>query len=479
MFTSQARCATLWIILARATQVLVVGGDLPLADRIRARLADRGYEVEILRSGPDCVRRFSAQGAELVIASLPLQTGGGAELLGALRDVDARLKVVVTGRDEQIRDAAAAFRLGAFEYVDASADLGELLAAVGGALGSRRGDMQLRWLKERDADGASWTSIAGTSAEMREVVDTVRRVCERTTRGAAPTILVRGETGSGKGLLARCIHYNGVRRNQAFVEINCAALPAALLESELFGYERGAFTDAKTSRPGLFETAHQGTLFLDEIGSLPIDLQAKLLTSIEEKRIRRLGGRDIIHLDIQIIAASHNDLKENIRTGAFRADLYHRLNVVSVTLPPLRRRGNDKLILARMFVESMCRQYGIAVPRLTEDAESYILEYAWPGNVREMKNQIERIVLLGNGESISRRNFDQGSSAPPPPSGRGLELSFQLPQLPEEGVGLDEVERELIRRALDRFSGNVSRAARYLKVSRQTLIYRIKKHRLE
>src|SRR6185295_5678777 len=203
-----------------------------------------------------------------------------------------------------------------FEYVDEpNGDMSDLLAAVGAALGSRRGDMQLRWLKERDAVGASWSAIAGTSPEMREVVDTVRRVCERTTRGAPPTILVRGETGCGKGLLAKCVHYNGVRRNHAFVEINCAAIPATLLEAELFGYERGAFTDAKSSRAGLFETAHQGTLFLDEIGSLSIDLQAKLLTAIEEKRVRRLGGRDNILLDVQIIAASHNELKESVRSG--------------------------------------------------------------------------------------------------------------------------------------------------------------------
>jgi DNA-binding NtrC family response regulator len=446
-----------------------------MLERVRGRLADRGYQVEVHLSGHECLRSFSSHGAELVIAILPLGDGASAELLRGLHDVDSRLKIVVTGRDDQIQDAADAFRLGAFEYVEeASGEMGDLLAAVGSALGSRRGDMQLRWLKERDAHGASWSAIVGTSPDMREVVDTIRRVCDRTTRGAPPTILIRGETGSGKGLLAKCIHYNGVRRNHAFVEINCAAIPGNLLESELFGYERGAFTDAKTSRAGLFETAHKGTLFLDEIASLPIDLQAKLLTSIEEKRVRRLGGRDNILLDVQIIAASHNELKESVRTGAFRADLYHRLNVVSVTLPPLRRRGQDKLILARMFIETMCRQYGIAVPRLAEDAESYILEYTWPGNVRELKNQIERILLLGNGESISRQQFDQGSIVPPPPA-RGSELAIPMP---EEGIGLEEVERELIRRALGRFSGNVSRAARYLKVSRQTLMYRIKKYRL-
>jgi DNA-binding NtrC family response regulator len=458
--------------LGRASQLLAVGGDLELLELVRARLSGRSYEVEIHRSTPECLRRFSSNGAELVLVSLPLAQGGGAELLRGLHKIDARLKIVVIGRDESIRDAADAFRLGAFEYVEeAAGDMVDLLTAIGSALGSRRGDMHLRWMRERDANGASWSALTGTSAEMRSVVETVRRVCERTSRGAAPTILIRGETGCGKGLLAKCIHYNGVRRNHAFVEINCAAIPGALLEAELFGHERGAFTDAKTSRAGLFETAHMGTLFLDEIGSLPFDLQAKLLVAIEEKRVRRLGGRENIHLDLQIIAATHRDLKSDVAGGTFRADLYHRLNVISVVLPPLRRRGQDKIDLARMFIESMCREYGISVPTLDEGAESYILEYGWPGNVRELKNQIERILLLGNGESISRNHFHPGST---PPS-IGAEPSIPMP---DEGMGLEEVEREFIRRALERFSGNVSQAARYLKISRQTLIYRIKKHHL-
>jgi two-component system, NtrC family, response regulator AtoC len=460
--------------VAASTKVLIGGGDPHVLASVQGRLGSRGYEVEVLRSMAECIDYFSTHGADLIIACLPLDDGGGADLLQSLHEIDAHINVVVTGRDKQIAAAADALRLGAFEYVeDATEDGGELLGAVGSALGSRRGDMQLRWLKERDKSGASWGSVAGNSPVMREVIDVVRRVCERTSHGSPPTILVLGETGTGKGLLAKCIHYNGARRNRAFVEINCAAIPATLLESELFGYERGAFTDAKTSRAGLFETADQGTLFLDEVGSMPIDLQAKLLTAIDEKRIRRIGGRQSIQLDVQIVAASHNDLREKINSGAFRADLYHRLNVVSITLPPLRRRGGDKLILAQMFIENMAREYGIAVPALDESARQYILDYAWPGNVRELKNRIERILLLGADGPISREHFN-GGSMPPPSTRNGFSFT-----LPEEGIALDEVERQLIQGALQRFKGNVSQAARYLKVSRQTLMYRIKKHSLE
>ncbi len=459
---------------ARSHQVLAAGSDASLLASVRERLSSRGHEIELL-GGADVVERFAAEGADLVILCLPLREGGAGDVVRALRTVDPRVTIVITGHDAQIAGAAEAFALDAFEYVeDPTKDMSDLLAAVGGALGSRRGDVQLRYLKQRDASGSNWSTLIGNSVEMRDVVDVLRRVSDRVVRGTAPTILIRGETGTGKGLLAKCAHYNGVRRNHAFVELNCAAIPGTLLESELFGFERGAFTDARTSRAGLFETAHLGTLFLDEIGSMPPDLQAKLLTAIEEKRIRRLGGRQSVLVDVQIIAASHMDLGEKVKSGAFRADLYHRLNVVSVTIPPLRKRGEDKILLAETFIASMCREYAIPLRRLSDDARAYIAEYNWPGNVRELRNQIERILLLGNEEVIERTHFERSSNLPPPPSDRpGFALI-----LPDEGIGLEEVERELIRRALDRFDGNVSRAARYLKVTRQTLIYRIKKHRL-
>jgi two-component system, NtrC family, response regulator AtoC len=459
----------------RSHQILAAGADPTILESVRTRLADRGHEIVLIAGAAECIRRFSAEGADLVILCLPLGSGSGADVVRSLREVDPRVTIVITGHDEQIPSAAEAFNLDAFEYIeDPTKEMSDLLAAVGGALGSRRGDAQLRYLKQRDASGSSWSTLVGNSTEMREVVDVLRRVAERTTRGSAPTILIRGETGTGKGLLAKCSHYNGVRRNHAFVEINCAAIPGTLLESELFGYERGAFTDARTSRAGLFETAHLGTLFLDEVGSMPVDLQAKLLTSIEEKKIRRLGGRQSVLVDVQIIAASHADLAEKVKNGSFRADLYHRLNVVSVTIPPLRKRGRDKLLLAETFIASMCREYGIPLRTLGDDAREHILEYNWPGNVRELRNQIERLLLLGNDEVIDRSHFERTSNLPPPPSDRpGFSLI-----LPDDGIGLEEVERELIRRALDRFDGNVSRAARYLKVTRQTLIYRIKKHRL-
>ena len=480
--------------VARENQVLALGGSTSLLEKLRGRLGERGYQFDVARDPGDCAQRFTQHGADLLLLMLPFPGGGSADLIRRLREIDPAATLIVTGVDNEIRSAKEAFELSVFEHVeDPERDFSELLAAIGGSLGSRRGDVQLRYLKQREATTSTWDHLVGSSSEMAEVVSTVRRVSERTTRGAPPLILLRGETGTGKGLLAKCIHYNGVRRNQAFVEVNCAAIPPSLIESELFGYEKGAFTDARSSKAGLFETAHQGTLFLDEIGSLPLDVQAKLLVAIEERNIRRLGATRSTQVNLQIIAAAHTDLPERVRKGSFRSDLYHRLNVVSVTLPPLRRRGSDIVMLARSFLDKLCRDYGMDAMELSPDAVTYMLSYGWPGNVRELRNQMERIVLLSADGLVGAGDFDRPSLLPPasdrsPPS-VNAPISFRPSQtrtkarfnleIPDDGIGLDEVEHELIKIALDRFDGNVSRAARFLKVSRQTLIYRVKKHGFE
>jgi DNA-binding NtrC family response regulator len=420
------------------------------------------------------VRRFTRDGADLIVACLPVPGSNGLELLESLRCADRSVPIVVCGSDAALDGAAQAYEHGAFEYVqDPVKDIHDLLSAVGVALGSRRGDAQFRYLMEKDADQARWDAFIGTSPSMQEVYRVVRLLCDRSSRGGAPTVLITGETGTGKGMLAKCIHYNGGRRTKAFVEVNCASIPGNLLESELFGHERGAFTDAHASRAGLFETADRGTLFLDEIGSVPMPLQAKLLTAIEEKRIRRLGARQSKVVDVQIVAATHVDLKKAVRDHAFRADLYHRLNVVVVRMPALRERGNDRLLLAESFLARTCAEYGLHPRSFSKAARRHLLEYHWPGNVRELKNQIERIVLLHNDEEIDVEHFEAGRSSLPP------EPNDFLVSLPEDGVALDDIEREAIRRALQRTSGNVSRAARFLRVTRQTLIYRMRKHGLE
>jgi DNA-binding NtrC family response regulator len=453
------------------SEILIASGNKTIAAAVAQHLAGRGHSATISASGAECLDRLSVNSSDLVVACLPLGDVDGATFLRRLRSADGLVPVVVMGNDGSISGAVEAFELGAFEFLtETLPNPAELLAAVGVALGSRRHDVQLRYLREKDGADARWQAMVGECVGMQEVLRVVRQLCDRTARGGAPTILIHGETGTGKGMLAKVIHYNGGRRTRAFVEVNCAAIPDTLIEAELFGHERGAFTDARMQRQGLFETAHEGTLFLDEIGSVPLPVQAKLLTAIEEKRVRRVGGRESIMVDVQIVTATHSDLKRAVRAGSFREDLYHRLNVVALRLPPLRERGSDKVLLAEKFVASMCREYGISPRRFSDTARRHIIEYPWPGNVRELRNQIERILLLSNDSIIDGVHFDIPRTSSPPDSDR-----FVL-TLPDEGVALADIEQRAIRSALDRFEGNVSRAARFLHISRQTLIYRMKKY---
>ncbi|MEZ4437616.1 MAG: sigma-54 dependent transcriptional regulator [Polyangiaceae bacterium] len=456
------------------SEILIAGDTGDIAAGVRRGLEARGHDTTLVESGRACLDRYQEVPSDAVVVCLPLADMGGGTLLRSLKGQDRAANIIVSGSDREIPDGVAAYEFGALEYVaDPVSKSIDLLAAVGMAVGSRRGDVQLRYLRERQAAEASANTLVAECSAMQDAMRVVRMICARASgTGTAPTILITGETGTGKGQLAKYIHYNGGRRTRPFVEINCAAIPGQLLEAELFGHERGAFTDARTRRAGLFETAHEGTLFLDEIGAVPIDLQAKLLTAIEEKRLRRIGGRESITVDTQILAATHADLKTAAKNGHFRVDLYHRLNVISVRLPPLRERGNDKIILAERFVASTCREYGLPPRRLTPRARAHIMEYPWPGNVRELRNQLERIVLLHDDDVVDVDHFEVSNSLRPPDSDR-----FSV-HLPEGGVSLADIEREVIERALDRFEGNVSQTARYLRISRQTLIYRMKKHDL-
>jgi two-component system, NtrC family, response regulator AtoC len=455
--------------------ILVMAAENDMLVSLSAALERRGHIPLVARTAEDGLALLDAHGSALVVVALPLPDMTASPLLQRLRGHG----IIVTGSDDDVKTPIDALDLGAHDYLDGIAtDPAEFLATVGVALGSRRGDRHLRYLREREASGTGWQAIVGDSPALKKVVGILRQVCQRTSGGGTPTIMLNGETGTGKGYVAKCVHYNGARRNQPFVEVNCAALPASLMESELFGYERGAFTDAKAARPGLFETANGGTLFLDEIGAVPLDLQAKLLTAIEEKLVRRIGGRQSTRVNVQIIAATHEDLQTKSNLGEFRSDLYHRINVVTVMLPPLRERGDDIVLLGEAFVRSICREYGIPDRKLSPDAQAWMLRYGWPGNVRELRNQIERIVLLENDDFIRAEHF-RASQA----DGRKVAITQANGKLrislPPAGVPLEHIEREVIREALERCDGNVSRAARYLSITRQTLIYRMKKHGLD
>ena len=484
--------------------ILVVGGDTHATRQINDCVIKRGHDAAIAFTSDHALGLLESDGADLVVLVLPMAEGAGAEFVRALQGIDERLPIVIIGRDGDVKGPADALDLGAYEYyADPDVNPNQLLSAIGVAVGARKQDEHLRYLRNKDAAEADFDAIIGECEAMQKVRWLVDQICRRTASGTTPAIRITGETGTGKGMLAKVIHYRSIRRNQPFVDINCAAIPGTLMEAELFGHERGAFTDARSARSGLFETANGGTLFLDEIGSMSIDLQAKLLTVIEDKRIRRIGSSRSATVDVQVVAASHPDLRSKVRRGAFREDLFHRLDVLTIRLPPLRDRGPDKLLLAENFIRAMCRQYGITDRAITDSAREAIMRYTWPGNVRELKNQIERILLLENDEEITANHFQfvgndpddapisrrgvrsdyprQRTSEPPrskTPTDRPRTSRPSRPKLvlPADGYSLDELEKEAIKIALARNDGNVSKAARFLKISRQKLMYRMKKH---
>ena len=469
-----------------ATDVLIIAGSVEAGRVLDSALAGRGLVSYVAVGDIDGLRELSLVGARLVVLALPIADSGACEMVGRVRRIDDAAEIVVVGRDGDVASPADARALGVRAVAaDPLVEPAVFADVVRAALESRREKSAVRALAGAEVapPGTGWSSVVGESPAIGRVLRLLQQVCRRTTSGCAPTILLYGETGTGKGFIARCVHYNGPRRGNPLVEVNCAALPATLMESELFGHERGSFTDAKASRGGLFEAADGGTLFLDEIGSVPLDVQAKLLTAIEEKRVRRIGGRSTVTIDVHIIAATHDDLKRKVEAGEFREDLYHRLNVVTLTMPPLRERGADVLLLASSFLTSLCDEYGMPPRRLSDDARAWLLDYRWPGNVRELRNQMERIVLLENDEVVRAEHFlslqrdeveDDDSQVTVAP---GDQAGFKV-TLPPRGVPLALLEREVIRAALARCAGNVSRAARHLSISRQTMIYRMKKHGL-
>jgi DNA-binding NtrC family response regulator len=446
--------------------VLLVLGDEEEREPLERVLSEEGHEVRsaLLDQALD---EHLRDRADLVL--LDVAADGGMETLRMLRFEDPSATVVAVSGNQQVEEAVEAMQNGAVDYIQLPLSTSRLKLLLQHAAYERRTHAQLSYHRDREARGAELASLVGRCPQMRQVFDTILRLARRTISAGAPTILLQGETGTGKGCIARAIHYNGRRRDGPFVEVNCAAIPLSLLEGELFGHEKGAFTDARLPRVGLIETAQQGTLFLDEVACLPLTAQAKLLTFLEDKRIRRLGSSVDRTLDVQVVASTNRDLAAMAEKGLFRVDLLHRLNVVTIVLPPLRERGEDRVELAETFLHQMAQEYGQPVKRLTRQAVALIERHTWPGNVRELRNTMERVVLLEDDPEVRPDHLHLRRK-----SITGQLNAFQI-QLPEEGVALEELERTVIEHAMRACRGNVSKAARYLKVSRQTLRYRLKK----
>jgi two-component system response regulator HydG len=389
-------------------------------------------------------------------AEVTLILGGGEESAGVDLLVDSKPGEprFLVGAAADHRIAAAALQSGAADYFALPADVELLRRRLEREARRSQGRAEAERFAEGERQSSGFQTILGESAALRQTLDQARRVAAHRDL----TVLIGGETGTGKELLARALHYGSPRAGEPFVEVNCAAIPVNLLESELFGHERGAFTGAVAAKPGLFEMAHGGTLFLDEIATLPLELQPKLLRALESRTIRRVGGQQGRTVDVRVLAATHVDLGQAVRRGEFREDLYYRLNVVVLVLPPLRERDGDVELLARRFVERIAQGYGLPVPELDAETRGVLRRYGWPGNIRELRNVIERAVVLSAPGTLRVDPLD--ADAPRPPAGSAI-LPFPAP--------LQDVVRHAARAMLELAGGNKSEAARRLGISRPRL----------
>ncbi|QJT09628.1 sigma-54-dependent transcriptional regulator [Oceanidesulfovibrio marinus] len=463
--------------------ILIVDDDAQLRRSFSKLLADRGYVVETAASGEQCLERAGQGGVDLVIQDVRLPGMDGLETFSRLRELEPTPQVIVMTAFGTMETAVEATKLGAYDYVLKPFDIPTMLDLIEKALeaGERRRDMAEKAGME---PRASMDAVLGRSAAMQEVYKSIGRVAPTDA-----TVLVRGESGTGKELVARAIYQYSSRANKPFSVINCVAIPETLLESELFGYEKGAFTGASSRRIGKIELAQRGTVFLDEIGDMPLAIQAKILRLLQEKTIERLGGGEAIPVDVRIIAATNRDLEKAVREGTFREDLYFRLKVVTLMLPPLRERHDDIPLLARHFLSLHAQEMDLSNPGLTQEAESALLRYPWPGNVRELSNCLQKAIIFSKGAPLSGKEVESSlrhpaakgtaEAAPRDAMKRWVQnalLSSQA-EKPYENA-MDAMSSLLIQSALEMTDGNKTRAAKLLGLTRPTLLAKIDKHRL-
>ena len=459
--------------------VLVVDDEELFARAVGRKLRRGGMGCELALDLAEARTRLAARRPDLILLDMRLPDGSGLDFLRELRAGDhADLPVLVLTAFGGLEDAVAAMKERAGDYLVKPVDLDELMVKVERVLGQADLSRRLEYSRQRERHARKEDPLIGTSAAMdalRSRIDRIRRLAGQAGE-APPTVLIQGETGTGKDLAARTLHFGGDRARRPFVHVDCAALPKDLIEAELFGHEKGAFTHAHTARTGLIEAAEDGTAYLDEIGELPLDLQSRLLAVIERREVRRIGSTRPRPVAAWFIAATNRDLDEMVSRGAFRSDLYYRLKVLSLDIPPLRERLDDLPPLFEHFAALTARRYGLPAPALSPGALEAAHRYDWPGNVRELAHMVERAALLGAGRPLDAQAL---GLAPPTPALAADPADPADPVDTLDGLTLEAAERRLITRALHRTGGNVSEAARRLGVSRMALRYRIRKLGIE
>lgn len=452
-------------------RIMVVEEDQSVQDALVVLLEKAGYETESASDGPGAVHLARSSSFHLYMIDLRLSGMGGVEVMKKIREIDSEACCIVLTADATIELSVTAMRAGAFDFIGKPFQADVVLNQVKHALEFKHLKNENLSIQQMVRDKYRFENMVGSSPAMNKVYEYIERVSDSDT-----TILIQGESGTGKEVVAKTIHFNSGRRNKPFVPINCGAIPENLLESELFGHEKGAFTGATSSRTGRFELAHGGTLLLDEIGEMPIALQVKLLRVLQEQTFERVGGVRAIHTDVRILAATNQDLEEAIAEKRFRTDLYYRLNVIPIHVPPLRKRKEDIPLLVDHFLKRFNEKQGKAIPGLTDDAINILLKYYWPGNIRELENLIERMVVLKWEDGpIIAEDIPQKLV-----QSRRRSFPFQF-ELPEEGIVFSEIissfENQILDQALAKAKGVKNQAAQLLKMNRTTLVEKLKKRR--
>jgi two-component system response regulator AtoC len=459
----------------RNEQILVVDDDQVIRWSLKEALQSWGFESIEAGSVKEALIRFNESLPAAVLLDIDLPDGSGLDVLREMkREQPDAIAIMITG-NVQVDNTISALRGGAYDFIGKPINLEELRITIRNAIEARLLRQEVAEVRKERAREFNFRQIVGESPAIKKMLGLAAKVAE----SEVSSVLLQGESGTGKDLVAKAIHYGSHRAEHPFVAVNCAALPATLIESELFGYEKGAFTDAKARKEGLFEQAEGGTLLLDEIGELELSLQAKLLRVLEEGAFRRVGGLKDIPLDVRVLAASNRDLKTESEAGRFRLDLYYRLSIIQIDIPPLRDRGDDVLLLSQHYIDTIGARIrrNTKITSLSQEATEVFRNYNWPGNVRELRNVIERALILEDSNQITTDYLPGGLLEPSHLEKPSLTSDDSAGRfvLPEEGISLDQAELSFVRQAIIRSGGNQTRAAALLGISRDQLRYRLKK----
>ena len=451
------------------SKILIVENDTPMAEMLSDFLAEKGFAAAVAEDGTAALARIGQERFDIILSDVVMPNMDGIELLRRLKDINSEATVIMMSAYGTIDNAVEAMKLGAYDYIAKPFRLDEILLTIGKVQESRMlRDENIR-LKRELAGKYTFHDIITKNDQMHKIFQTIKKVS-----GYSTGILIMGESGTGKELIARAIHYESSLQSGPFVPVNLAAIPETLLESELFGHVKGAFTDAVRDKPGLFEEANQGTLFLDEIGELPVLLQVKLLRVLQEGEVRRVGATGSTKVSVRIIAATAKDLEHEIKDGSFRDDLYWRLNVISLKLPPLRERTEDIPLLVEYFIGRFNAKLGLSTKGIDREALSALMEYRWPGNIRELENCMERAMILSDSEVIRQADLPhQIAGAGTAAAGSAVSLSMTSFSIKEASR---TIEKRLIADALAATGGNLTKAAKLLEISYRALLYKIKEY---